>query len=148
MVGSSGRGTNPNSGQRNHAAELQAKYEGYCDWTDRGIIADLARHHGIQRPSLALLRMIAACIAELLQDSGVVLDREERRSKSLLTGWFNFHYDAIGPIIPNVVICDEGGQLAGPRADQYKQFCRNNPDHPAIRYLERGGKSVVDSRGS
>jgi hypothetical protein len=45
------------------------------------------------------------------------------------------NYDLIHPVIPNVMIGDETGVTRGPMADNFEQYCRDNPDSSFLRYL-------------
>jgi hypothetical protein len=109
-------------------------YAAYARWTDRGILADLLRLHGIADPPLKLLQTIARCVAEVLRREGLALGGE-LRSRVLLIGWFNRNYGVIGRLIPSIVIRDESRHSRGPMATRFNRYCDQNPDAPILRYL-------------
>jgi hypothetical protein len=114
---------------------LRRLYADYASWTDRGILADLRQYHQVENVTLRLLQTIAVCVVEVLHNDRLVLSRLEKSSREFLIGWFNMNYDLIRPIIPNVVIGDETGATRGPMADDFEQYCRDNPDSSLLRYL-------------
>jgi hypothetical protein len=111
---------------------MHALYQACSGWTDRGILFDLDRLHGIADPDLDLL----VCIAQAL----VGLDRRIHQriptwSKELTIGWLNYHYNILQPHIQNLVIRTGDGEALGPRADEFEKWAAANPDSEVMKYL-------------
>jgi hypothetical protein len=112
--------------------EAEAAYAALMDVTDWGVLYDLRRVHGMSNPSRSLL----ACIADLVADAGhLQIPAGVKRSRRTLIGWLNYHHNVTHAILPELVLQDTTGPLAGPRIDEWLAFQAEHPDHPAVQAI-------------
>jgi hypothetical protein len=127
--------------QKDHN-EVQQKKEEYGEFMtwgpERGILKDLAETFHIENPSLKYLVPIAQCVSHL---TGVDLDRQDKRRRELLIGWFNKHYERVRPLLSGLVLVDDSGKGIGPCAPDFEKFRTDHPNHELLAYLneEKGG---------
>jgi hypothetical protein len=126
--------------EKDHSEVRQKKeaYDGYMNWgIDKGVLKDLAEIFHVQNPPLKFLLPIAQCMAVMMN---IELDRQDKRRREVLIGWFNKNYDSIGPVMRNMVLIDTHGRANGPLAGGFEQFSVENPSHDVMVYLngERG----------
>jgi hypothetical protein len=116
--------------------EIEAK-RGECrPWIEspgHAIIRDLQQYFHIENPPLQLLLEIAMSLANLI---GVKLDRQDKRRRELLIGWFNKHYDRICDYVPRMVLRDDNGMMLGPCIDSWKEYTQKNRHADVLQYLE------------
>jgi hypothetical protein len=105
--------------------QKRQEYDGFIDWTDRGIVHDLARLHDIHKPALSLLLPIATAMSARI---GVPLGRQEKRRKDLLVGWINKHYDQICGFVPQLVFRDQTGGLKGASVGEWSRYHEKTPE--------------------
>jgi hypothetical protein len=103
-------------------------YSPFIAWEDKGILYDLNRWHGRNKPSRDLLLSIAMGVAA---QCGLTIGREEKRRKSFLIGWINEHYDCFRDVIENLVLGDTTGSLSGP-VEQLKQYREEHPEDEEV----------------
>jgi hypothetical protein len=118
-----------NARDRDEVKQKRDEYSAFADWKDRGILHDLSQIHHINKPTQSLLLKTAMILARF---HNVPLDRQDKRRKEVLIGWFNQHYDIFKDTIPKLAMKDKKGGFDGPNREAWKDFRRQNPDHPAV----------------
>jgi hypothetical protein len=121
--------------QKDHS-EVQQKKEEYGEFMtwgpERGILKDLADMFQIENPPLKFLVPIAQCVSRLID---VELDRQDKRRRELLIGWFNKNYERIQPLLGGLILLDDTGRGTGPRAKDFEKFSAADPNHEVLLYL-------------
>jgi hypothetical protein len=108
------------------------EYAAFMNWTDRGILKDLKELFEIDDPPLPLLLTIARVLSEIIK---IPLDRQDKRRREFLVGWFNKHYDHIRPHVSGLVLYHENGELKGKEAQRVTILQDADPERSLIKYL-------------
>jgi hypothetical protein len=121
--------------KRDHS-EIRQKKEAYGEFmkwgSRRGVLKDLSEIFHVENPPLKFLVPIAQCLSAILN---VELDRQDKRRRELLVGWFNKNYERIAPVMPHMILIDGDGRAIGPRAEAFQQFRAEHPCHSVLEYL-------------
>jgi hypothetical protein len=104
--------------------QKRREYDGFLDWTDRGIVDDLARMYNICNLALSLLLPIVTNMSARI---GVPLGCQEKRRRDLLLAWINKHYDQIRGFVPRLVFRNKAGGMTGTCADEWSRSREHNP---------------------
>jgi hypothetical protein len=121
-----------------HSRTILTTYMRCAQWQDRGILIDLARYHGLDSPAFDLLSCVAHVVAAVVHlRLPRLTDRRfnDETRKTLLIGWFNYHYDVIGQHIRNLVLKTESGETLGPHADEFTNWVADHPESQVAHYL-------------
>jgi hypothetical protein len=125
---------------REEVAARKREYGELMNWTDTGILRDLAVYHGIKDPSREILMRVTNILSQL---HSIRPDRQTKRHRALLVGWLNQHYEQFKDDIPDLIIQDTTGHMRGPKLAEWEQLVRDHPEHEAVqdfRAMNEGSK--------
>ena len=106
------------------AEEIEKKkqeYAEYMDWTDRGILVDLKEMFDMEKPTKDDLKALARIVGEHLN---IEVDRQDKRRKEFMVGWFNKNYELIRPVLSQMVLIGKNGEAHG--NPEWEEFNEKN----------------------
>jgi hypothetical protein len=121
--------TSQSKRDKEERAALREYYDAWIRWEGRGVCHDLRVIYNIPNPTRELLRSIALGLS---YETGIGIGRHEKRLKELMIGWINSHYEHFQGIIPELVLGDSTGPLAGDLRPLIA-YRRDHPDDPGLR---------------
>lgn len=117
--------------------EVQMKieeYKDYMNWKNHGIVPEMERIFGVKEPVKEELLTLARMISKTLD---IELDRQDKRRRDFLIGWFNKNFEIIRPILSKIVRIDPDGVSHGEHAEEWEIFKQTNPTDDLVVTLEK-----------
>lgn len=106
---------------REEVAEKTAMYGSLREWKDKGIIHEFKETFGVENPTKDDLLALAQIVSK---HTSIVLDRQDKRRKNILIGWFNSNWEQIRPLLSRVVVINKN-ETRGERKDAWMKIVKN-----------------------
>jgi hypothetical protein len=100
--------------------------------TDDGIVPWMQSHLGVEKPNPAVLLALALTLS---QATGIEIQRQHKRRKDLLIGWFNLNFLRLAPFLAGIVMIDENNVPHGDAAGVWTTYIRNTPNPTLLQYV-------------